>query len=395
MSSSADTGVVITGLGLCSPLGPDRETTWQRLLAGDCALRWIDPDCRWAGGPVSFDAVGDSFCKVAGLAVHVADEAWRDSRLSWEQLNPNRCGSVFGTSKGELETLLTCDLANAHPPDWTNFWPSGAAVRVADRFRFGGPVLAPVAACATGLVACLRGAELIQSGLCDVVLAGSADASLFPGVIGSFRRLGVLSKIEEDPARACRPFDRRRSGFLIGEGAACLVMECRAHAARRGARWYGEWLGGRQGSDPSGLTQIDESGAPLARVLSDLLEDCQRVPDYINLHGTATKTNDIAECRAVNLAFGTAARGLACSGLKGSLGHLLGAAGSVELALTLLALRDQIVPMTLNLTHPDPDCDLDLTPGRPQRRAIETAYKISSGFGGHLAVAAVARGTGH
>lgn len=385
------TGVVITGLGICSPLGPDRETTWRRLLAGENGLRWVDPERRWAGGSIHLTEKVDHRRRVSQLAEIVAEEAWRDSGLRFNGLEAYRCGCVFGTSKGELQTLLAGETSHEPMQPWTDLWPSGAAEQLAARFHCQGPVLAPVAACATGLVACLRGAELIQTGLCDVVLAGSADASLFPAVTESFRRLGVLAKIDDDPASACRPFDRRRSGFLIGEGAACLVLENRSRAERRGARWYGEWLGGRLGSDPSGMTQIDETGVTLARVLSDLLQDCARPPEYINLHGTATKSNDVAECRAVRQALGSSANEISCSGLKGSLGHLLGAAGSVELALTLLALRDQIVPMTLNLSDPDPDCDLQLTPQLPQRRTLRTAYKISSGFGGHLAVAAVGR----
>jgi 3-oxoacyl-[acyl-carrier-protein] synthase II len=228
--------------------------------------------------------------------------------------------------------------------------------------------------------------------MCDVVFAGSADASLFPAVIGSFQRLGVLAKVEDDPGTACRPFDRHRSGFLIGEGAACLVFERTSHAAARGQRWYGEWLGGRLASDPSGLTQCDPDGRSLTRVLSDLLRQIPVPPDYLNLHGTGTRRNDAAECRAIRTALGSHAEQVSCSGSKGSLGHLLGAAGSVELALTLLALRDQIVPPTMNLTSPDPDCRLNLTPSVPQRRQMQTAIKISSGFGGHLAVAAVGRG---
>jgi 3-oxoacyl-[acyl-carrier-protein] synthase II len=212
---------------------------------------------------------------------------------------------------------------------------------------------------------------------------------LFPGVIASFQRLGVLAKIGRDPRSACRPFDRQRSGFLIGEGAACLVLERRAHAKQRDANCYGSWLGGRLASDPSGLTQSDREGRSLTRILSDLFQQVGAVPEYLNLHGTATRLNDAAECRAVRRALGAAIEDASCSGVKGSLGHLLGAAGSVELALTLLALRDQIVPPTVNLSEPDPDCDLPLIRGEPDRRTIRTAVKISSGFGGHLAVAAV------
>lgn len=376
---------MITGIGIATPLGPDRESTWRRLLAGDSGLTWIDSERRWASGRAMI-AVDRNRCRVSALAEQVATEAWHDSRLSKDALDPTRLGCVFGTSKGELS-----DLLNDTDQSWLDLWPSGAATRLAQGFDCQGPVLAPVAACATGLVACIRAAELIQSGLCDVVLAGSADASLFPAVIGSFQRLGVLAHCGDDPTTAFRPFDKHRSGFLIGEGAACLVLERREHAKARGVGWYGEWIAGRLGSDPSGLTKCDPSAQSLQRVLADVLTCCLAPPEYFNLHGTATKTNDIAECRAVRAALGPAAAAVSCSGVKGSLGHLLGAAGSVELALTLLALRDQIVPQTRNLSEPDPACGLDLTPGTPRQRPIHTAIKISSGFGGHLAVAAVGR----
>lgn len=375
--------VVVTGIGLCTPLGPDRETTWRRLLAGESGLAWLDAEHRWAGGRAEIDAREG---RVAALADHAAREAWRDSGLSRADLDPERLGCSFGTSKGELD-----DFLRGPKREWLALWPSGAAARLASHWNCRGPVAAPVAACATGLVACIQAAAWIRAGLCDVALAGSADASLFPAVCGSFQRLGVLAKLGDDPAAACRPFDRRRGGFLIGEGAACLVLERREHAAARGKRWYGEWIAGRLGCDPTGLTQSDPHGESLARLLTDVVRECPQPPDYINLHGTATKFNDIAECRAVRVALGSAADAVRCSGMKGSLGHLLGAAGSVELALTLLALRDQIVPPTVNLAEPDPECDLNLTPGFAQSQPIAIALKVSSGFGGHLAVAAVGR----
>ncbi len=382
--SGSMTDVVITGIGIASPLGEDRETTWQRVQHGDSGLAWIDAEQRWAGGRIPGSRVDHS---VGDLAELVTAEAWADSGLELSQTDPIRLGCVFGTSKGELRQLLE----QAPETPWWTAWPAGAASRLAGRWNCQGPVLAPVAACATGLTACIRAAELLRADLCDVVLAGSADASLFPAVIGSFQRLGVLARGTGDPADWVRPFDRQHAGFLIGEGAACLVMERQSHAAARGANWYGEWLGGRLGSDPVGITQSDPSGQSLARLLQDLQADTGVTPDYLNLHGTATRRNDRAECHAVQLAYGAAATGVACSGFKGHLGHLLGAAGSVELALTLLALRDQTMPATRNLSVPAEGCELNFFGA--DHHPLETAVKISAGFGGHLAVAAVRRGT--
>ena len=251
--------------------------------------------------------------------------------------------------------------------------------------------MAPVAACATGLAACLRGFELIRDGRCNVVLAGSSDASLQPAILGSFQRLGVLARSTEDPATACRPFDRHRSGFIVGEGAGCLVLESLEHAIARGASWYAEWESGRMLSDPSGLTQLDPQGLSLQRLLRDLHNEVRELPDYLNLHGTATLPNDRVESAAIRAVLGTAADGIACSSLKGGLGHLLGAAGSVELAASLLAIRDQTVPPTVNLETADPELTLDFTPQQSRQRRIDRVWKMSLGFGGHLSAASVCR----
>ena len=200
----------------------------------------------------------------------------------------------------------------------------------------------------------------------------------------------------DEPTAACRPFDISRNGFVVGEGAACLILESYEHAVARGARWYAEWLGGRMLADPVGLTQLDPTGQSLQRLLQDLLHVTNVQPDYINLHGTATIPNDRVESAAIHAVFGQSARNIPCSSLKGGLGHLLGAAGSVELAATLLAIRDQILPPTVNLVSPDPQFDLDFTPLQSRPCRIDHAWKLSLGFGGHLSAACVARlpGTG-
>ena len=446
--------MVFTGIGLWTPLGAGRESTWQSLIAGRSASRWLMPP-QWtgasplAGAPCQLpdgnsrspdansqasDANSDASdanswqqvpsrvnevipakagiqplsssehrapsreCEVdpvIALAVCVANEAVQDAGLKPQILSGDRTGVVFGTSKGGLHTaarLLTPGrLPDQSTDPWMNVWPNAAARTVAANYGCCGPVLAPVAACATGLAACLRGYELIRDGRCDVVLAGSSDASLQPAILASFQRLGVLASPIDAPEIACRPFDRDRSGFVVGEGAACLILESYEHAIARGARWYAEWQGGRMLSDPSGLTQLDPDGRSLQRLLSDLLGSVGQIPDYINLHGTATIPNDRVESAAVRRVLGKAADHCSCSSLKGGLGHLLGAAGSVELAATLLAIRDQVVPPTVNLVTPDPSLDLDFTPRVSRRRRIDRAWKLSLGFGGHLSAASVAR----
>jgi 3-oxoacyl-[acyl-carrier-protein] synthase II len=276
----------------------------------------------------------------------------------------------------------------------TGFSPNQPALAISHRFQLHGPCLCPVAACATGLVSLQRGYDLIGDGYCDVVLAGSSDASLLPIVLGSFKRLGVLSRNVDVPSAACRPFDRNRSGFVIGEGAAVFVLERWEDAVARGANIYAEWLAGGLAADATSLTGLDPSGEPLARLIGDVLRRGGVQPDeidYINLHGTATEQNDVYETRAVKRAFGAAAPSVRCSSIKGAVGHLLGAAGSVEMAAMLLAVRDGIIPPTVNLTLPDPECDLDYTPQLAARQPVRTAMKLSLGFGGHLAAAVVRR----
>ena len=403
--------IVLTGIGLCTPFGPDRESTWLGLLSGRSTTTWLSAP-HWTGDG---KMAGATVClpptrrfphpePLVELALTTAAESLADAGLDARSLEPQRTGVVFGTSKGGLHTFSRM-LASSRPDDrksnqgngshdareWLDVFPNRAAAAIGEWIGSAGPVLCPVVACATGLAACLRGAELIQNGDCDIVLAGSADASLQPALLGSFQRLGVLSRETIDPARACRPFDRQRSGFVIGEGAACLVLERLESARARGAVCYAEWLGGRMLSDAQGLTQLDPTGATLQRLLQMLRSAGRPVPDYLNLHGTATATNDRIECQAIRNVFGADCDRFDCSSLKGGMGHLLGAAGSVELAAMGLAIRDQIIPPTVNLMDPDPACRLNLVPRVAKSRPIEQAWKLSLGFGGHIAGACLGR----
>jgi 3-oxoacyl-[acyl-carrier-protein] synthase II len=230
------------------------------------------------------------------------------------------------------------------------------------------------------------------------VAVGAGDASLDPMVLGAFRRMGVLARVDvragDDPGRAMRPWDRGRSGFLVGEGAAVLILERDDHAQARGVNPYAELAGGALGADAFHLTDLNPDPSGLAFVIGRALANAgvgAGEIDHVNVHGTATRTNDPLECRALRLALGPQADRVACSASKSQIGHLLGAAGAAELAITCLAIRHGFVPPTLNLDDPDPACDLDGTPqvGRP--RAIGAALKLSIGFGGHLAVTVLKR----
>lgn len=440
------TSVVVTGLGLITPLGADRESTWRALLSGTAAGRfltssdfhWADDlprdlteqwaNHRWSGAPALLPphankagfpvTLSADLDPVAALALLAASEAIADSDLAIETTPSERIGVVFGTSKGGLHSASTLwPLAHRHAsattdssPNrmtnvsvesgcvaasqrWQEMWPDLAARQIAETWNFQGPTSVPVAACATGLVACLNAVRLLQQGVCDVVIAGSADAGLHPAVLGSFKRLGVLAGGEGPPSSWCRPFDRSRKGFIVGEGAACLVLERAEYAQARGARWYAEFAAGGLASDPSGLTQVDPHGVSLQQLLQRLLP-AGDMPDLIHPHGTATRANDPAECRAIRGWAGNRLESLTAMSTKGSTGHLLGAAGSVELGLCLLALRDQCVPPAVNLSAIDPDCQLPFALREASHRKIEQVVKISLGFGGHQAVSSWRRRRG-
>ncbi len=432
--------VVITGIGLVTPLGSDRETSWARYCAGESGLRWLPGGSRpddavlWpersAGGPAPLDeALPDTLADrgrgdlvpllaepVISLALSAAIEAVADAGLDTASLPNDRAASVIGTSKGGMHVAFLTALAQhqgesplsdtAPEAWWQMLSPSGAAQAVSSLFETRVGAIAPVAACATGLVSLIRAAELIQSGRCDVVLAGSADASLTPAIVASFRRLGVLARSFDDPKSAVRPCDETRDGFLIGEGAAVFVLESAEHAARRNAQPYAEWLAGGLASDAAGLTQLADNPDALRRLIRDVLQRGQVSPgdlDLISLHGTATRTNDASETEALDAEMATASlspapteatdtvsdRRVPAFSAKGSIGHLLGAAGSVEFALTLLALRDGVAPATANLTQPIETISLDLIADKPSARSLQHALKLSLGFGGHLAAAIV------
>ncbi|MDG2388603.1 MAG: beta-ketoacyl-[acyl-carrier-protein] synthase family protein [Planctomycetaceae bacterium] len=414
---SAPRRVVVTGLGVITPLGPDCATTWTRLIAGESGLRRL-PDEHFAdifdfkeepippgikhGGPhppVSLSTQETTGEPMVDLALHAAKEAVQDAAGdSGFEIDPYRAGVVFGTSKAGFRSFdqfmrsQQVETAEKHNNDsgkhWTHFLSDTPALMLAKQFNFKASALCPVAACATGLVAVQRAAHFIQHDQCDVMLAGSSDASLLPIIQSSYHRLGVLARNFEDPAIACRPFDDTREGFLIGEGAAVLILEEAEHAAARGATPYAEWLGGNQTADTLGLTQLDSESPALRHLLTQLPRQCSfdwNDVSYLNLHGTSTVMNDVCEVNALQRVLGTEAERIPTSSLKGSLGHLLGAAGSVETALTILALKHRQLPGNPTLKTPFEGCRLNLIRKSQEVANPYIAVKLSLGFGGHLA----------
>jgi 3-oxoacyl-[acyl-carrier-protein] synthase II len=350
---------------------------------------------RLAGAPVvrpTESPIEDMSSGISWMSQRAAHEALEDADLQLRDFDRRRCGIVLGTSKGSLaacEEQWKSNVGSIEPaPPWLHCWPNFPATQLAQTHDVRGPVLAPIAACATGLLSICRGVELIRDGQCDVVLAGSVDDSLREILWASYRRLGVLAKLKDcDPGAACRPFDRDRNGFLMGAGAAVIVLERLDQATARGHQPYAEWLAGGMLSDACALTQVSQDAAGLTRLIQETLRRGAVSPaevDYINLHGTGTRENDRYETQGIRQAMGNAASSIPCSSLKGTIGHLLGGAGSVEFAAMLLAMRDGIIPPTANLTNADPQCDLNYTPRVAHTHAIGTALKLSLGFGGHL-----------
>jgi 3-oxoacyl-[acyl-carrier-protein] synthase II len=271
---------------------------------------------------------------------------------------------------------------------------NAASGQLSIEFCLRGPNYAVATACASATNAIGDAFKTIQYDDVDVMLTGGSEAAITPMGISGFANMRALSERNEEPQKASRPFDRDRDGFVLSEGAGVLVLEELEHARKRGARIYAEVLGFGASADAGHITQPDEGGTGAARAMQRALEDGRIDPsrvDYINAHGTSTLLGDLAETSAIKRVFGDHARAVSISSTKSQLGHLLGASGGVELVLTILALRDSVVPPTINLDTPDPACDLDYTPHQPRQRKLSAAMSNSFGFGGHNASVVVGR----
>jgi 3-oxoacyl-(acyl-carrier-protein) synthase len=399
-------GVVITGLGLVLPPGVGLGAA-EDVFAGRSAVS------RLAGIPGIPDATGaavspfnpppgtESADRAVQFAVAAAEEAWAGADLARSSPPPERMAAAVSLSKGGIHILSRAAEGHTSAGDvWSSAMPDAAGAAIAARMGIAGPVVAPITACASGGHALIWGASLIRRGVAEVALVGAAEASFHPLVIGSYHRMGVLAPAGDDPATSVRPFSATRRGFALGEGAGCLVLESEVSAARRGVQPLARVAGWAAGCQAFSLTDMEPSGATLARLMTDALARAGVRPeavDYIHAHGTATLSNDLAEARAIRAALGCAAGhtarmgGVSVSSTKGAHGHLLGAATAVELVLTVLAMVRGVVPPTANLTDPDPGVGLDCTPLAARRRPVKNALKIASGFGGQTLAIVLAR----
>jgi 3-oxoacyl-[acyl-carrier-protein] synthase II len=398
--------VVVTGLGAVTPLGPDVETTWTRLLAGEgsgaavtafateghpvrigCQARDFDPG-NWLDKRALHRT--DRFAQFAVAAARMAEA---DSGVDTARA-PERVGASIATAQGGVASLAACcggaDSARIHPSLVTAFMPNMAAGWVSMELGLRGPVGAPCTACAASAMAIGEGYDAIRLGRADVMFCGGSEAGITPIAIAGFAAMRALSRRNDDPARASRPFDADRDGFVMGEGAAVLVLEELEHARARGAAVYAELAGYGMSSDAFHMTEPDPEGVGQARAVAAALADAGLAPadiDYVNAHASSTGLGDATETAALKLALGEEkARSIPISSIKGATGHCLGAAGAVEAVATVLALRDDIVPPTINHETPDPACDLDYVPNEARSLPVRVAMSNSFGFGGHNAV---------
>ncbi len=397
--------VVITGMGLLTPLGNDAETTWKLLTRGVSGISGITRfdagsfPTRIAGELNGFDPLRymtakearrtDPFMQYALAAALMAVE---DARLALTPQSLLRTGVLVGSGRGGVTTAeknmaaFFARGADAVSP----FYTPMSLVNMASGFismKLGarGPCLDVSTACATGTHAIGEAMKIIQRGAADVMIAGGAEASLTPIILAGFCKARALSLRNIDPKKASRPFDRDRDGFVLSEGAGVLVLELLAHAEKRGARIYAELAGYGLTSDAYHYTLPDPEGDGSARAMTLALEDAGTRPDqidYLNAHGTSTVPNDRIETLAIKKAFGKHARRLAVSSSKSMLGHMLGAAGAIEAAICALTLRDNVIPPTINLEIPDPECDLDYVPNQQRAQDVSAVLSNSLGFGG-------------
>jgi 3-oxoacyl-[acyl-carrier-protein] synthase II len=402
--------VVVTGLGLVTPLATGVEATWTALLAGRSGVGPItrfqsaDLKTRIAAEVKDFDAEQwmerrearriDLFVQYALAATEMAVRSsglpiGRDRPHGYE---PERVGVILGSGIGGLaaaeeqhEKALRTGFDRLSPFFVLQILANTAAGLVSIRTGAAGPNWAPVAACSTGNHAIGEALWSIRSGRTDAVIAGSSEAAVTPLGIGGFEAMRALSGRNDDPERASRPFDRDRDGFVLGEGAGVLILEEEGCARRRAAPILARVAGYGANADAHHLTQPSVDGARAASCMQLALRDARLNPEqvgYLNAHGTSTPMNDVHETLAIKRVFGAHARKLAVSSTKSMTGHLLGAAGSVEAAVSILALTRGVVPPTINQAHPDPDCDLDYVPNEARQARLSAVMSNSLGFGG-------------
>jgi len=398
--------VVITGLGAVTPVGNDVPTTWRALLSGKSGVGPITrfdasalPN-RIAGEVKDFvlDPVVDPRearrqSIYTRYALNTVLEATRAARLDMSQEDPEQVGVIYGTGSGGLDLIFDNHdvyrergYRRVSPTLIANMIPDAASGYIAIQLNAQGPNMAVTAACSTGGHNVGEAFETVRRGDAEVIITGSSEAPIHPTIVASFTTMRGLAEDNEHPELACKPFDARRSGFILSEGAAALVLESLDHALARGAPIVAEIVGYGNSADARDMVAADETGAGAARAMKMALRKAGLRPeqvDYINAHGTGTPLNDAAETQAIKTVFGEHAYRLAVSSTKSMIGHMMGAAGAVEALICALAVHDSRIPPTINLEQPDPICDLDYVPNVAREARVNVALSNSIGLGGH------------
>ncbi|HST16587.1 MAG TPA: beta-ketoacyl-ACP synthase II [Gaiellaceae bacterium] len=396
--------VAVTGVGCVTPLGLDASTTWTAAQAGESGIDWIrafDTEglpVRIAGEVKDFDASQVVPPKEARrlernvlLGVAAGREALGDAGLNG--FDPARVGVVFGSAIGGVPGILEqADTLRERGPDRVspNFLPNVLVDSVSGQLAISlglkGPNYAVVSACATGSHAIGEAAEMIRRGAADAVLAGGTESCMVPLILAGFTAMRGLAAEDDYPPRASRPFDATRAGFVMAEGAGALLLEPLEDAERRGASIYAEVLGYGASNDAHHMAQPEPEATGVAAMMIAALDRAGVEPErvgYINAHGTSTPQGDAAETRAIKQVFGDHAYRLAVSSTKSMMGHTFGAAGAIEAILSALALRDGVLPPTINYREPDPECDLDYVPNEARKAKVDVALSNAMGLGGH------------
>ena len=400
-----DRRVVVTGFGAMTPLGTDVDTIWQRLCRGESG---IGPITRFdtsaypahiAGEVRQFDPANyldkhdirrtDRFCQ---LAIAAGQEAVNDAGLNIEEGAGHRTGVYIGSAMGGLESIETVHkvLLDKGPRRVSPMFPAMllgnlAAGHVSMRFGATGPNNSSVTACAAGAHSIGEAFHTILRGAADVMIAGGTEATITPLAISAFGNMRALSPQADAPVKASRPFDRERDGFVMSEGAAVVVLEELQHAKRRGAPIHAELAGYGSAADAHHITAPPPDGAGAAACMAAALQDAglsADAVDYVNAHATSTPVGDVSETVAIKSVFKDRAYSLPISATKSMTGHMLGAAGAIESIFTILALRQGLVPPTINYEHPDPQCDLDYVPNEARQAPLRVAMSNAFGFGG-------------
>ena len=404
--------VVVTGLGLVTPVGTDVDSTWRGLLEGKSGAAPItkfdasNQQVRFACEVKGFDPLqyidrkeARRYDLFAQLALAAAHQAITQAGLEGRFPAPERTGVVIGSGIGGMQTYEdNCSLYLTKGPDRVSpffvpmFIPDIAAGLVSIRYGLKGPNFATVSACASSAHAIGESFNMIRHGTAEAMVTGGSEGAITGLTVAAFANMKALSTRNDSPETASRPFDKDRDGFVLGDGGAMVVLESLEHAERRGAQILGEVLGYGLSADASHITSPAEHGEGAQRAMRDCLADGRIDPKdvaYINAHGTSTPQGDVAETEAVKAVFGEQSRKLIFGSTKSMTGHLLGGAGALEFAISLLAARCGVIPPTINQFTPDPACDLNSAPNRKVERKVHIALSNSFGFGGHNVTLAV------